>query len=113
MPRAGRLDKRVLIERPVTAQTPEGSEVTAWQAVGGARWAAVEPVSGREALTANQLLATMSTRIVLRWTPTLDQMNSTWRIKHGALIYNIGQIVHRDMGHRELEVMVSSGANNG
>lgn len=112
MPRAGRLRHRVLLQERVTITTPEASEEVTW-VDRLTVWGAVEPVRGNEALSGGQILATMDTRIVLRWSPSIDVIDATWRVSHDGILYNIAQVVRRDLARREIEVMARSGANDG
>lgn len=112
MPRAGRLRQRATLQQRIAVQTPEASEEITWLDRFTV-WAAVEPVRGNEALSGNQLLATMDTRIILRWSPSIDVIDATWRVSHDGILYNIVQVVRRDLARREIEVMAKSGANDG
>lgn len=110
--KAGKLDKRLDIEQPITTQDSAGSPVVSWLAVGTV-WASIEPIKGREAMTANQNLAIMDTRIKVRAHPLLSSINAKWRVKYNGLIYNIVSVAHIELGNREIELMCVSGANDG
>jgi SPP1 family predicted phage head-tail adaptor len=111
--RAGLLRHRVQFDEAVTTQDDTGGEVVTWT-YRFTEWARIEPRSGREQLRANQILADADTKIVLRWSPTTDQINATWRCRHGNLIYNImAPPSHIEFGRRTIELLVKSGLNNG
>lgn len=84
---AGRLDQRVQLQRPVRARDGYGAEPAGWEDVAQV-WATVVPVSGRERITAPQVMAEDSIRVHLRLlaAPELDE---TWRLVHGGRPYRI------------------------
>lgn len=110
--KAGKLDKRLDIEQPISTQDASGAPVISWLPV-GTMWASIEPIKGREALTANQSLAVMDTRIKVRAHPLLASINAKWRVKYNGVIYNIVSVAHIQLGNREIELMCVSGANDG
>jgi len=76
--------------------------------------ARIEPVSGREQLRGNQLLADTNTRITLRYSRAAAAIKPTWRLRHGAQIYNISAPpIEKNLGHAEIEILASSGLNDG
>jgi SPP1 family predicted phage head-tail adaptor len=109
---AGKLDKRLDIEQPITVQDAAGSPVITWLPIGTV-WASIMPIKGREALTGNQILPIMDTRIKIRQHPLLASMNEKWRVTYNGVIYNIVSMAHTNLGNREIEIMCVSGANNG
>jgi SPP1 family predicted phage head-tail adaptor len=110
--KAGKLDKRLDIEQPATVQDASGSPVVTWLPFGTV-WASIEPIKGREALTANQHLGVMDSRIKIRAHSALSSINSKWRVKYNGVIYNIVSVAHISLGNREIELMCLSGANDG
>jgi SPP1 family predicted phage head-tail adaptor len=110
--RAGRLDKRLEIEQPISTQDVTGSPVVSWLAV-GTMWASINPIKGRETLTGNQIISTMNVRIRIRHHPLLSNISPTWRLKYNGVIFNIVSIAHVYLGNREIEIMCLSGANDG
>lgn len=114
--RAGSLRHRVTIDGPVLSQGDTGEEVVAWttDATGSLTvWADVSPLSGKEQLQASQVLANVTTRIRIRWSPTNDQITPKWRVRHAQDIYNIVFVNHVNLAQREIELMCESGRNNG
>ena len=109
--KAGKLDKRLDIQQPVTVQSDNGSPVITWLPFGTV-WASIEPIKGREALTSNQILGTMDTRIRIRQHPLLNAMTAKWRLSYDTTIYNIVSIAHVNLGMREIEIMCTSGASD-
>lgn len=77
----GKLNKRVKIDRPVETQN-DSNEVTTeyqeWTTV----WASIEPLVGREFLTAQQLQADVTTRIRIRY---LEGVTRKMRVRYDRL----------------------------
>lgn len=111
--RAGELRHTVYADEPISASDGEGGEVINW--VPRLKFkAAVEPISGREALRSNQIVASMDTRITLRWSVEAAAIKPNWRLRHDGVIYNIARPpAEKALGRREIEIMVSSGLNQG
>lgn len=110
--RAGELKHLVSIDRPVASQDTSGEELISFVEAGKAK-ASIEPLSGRERLQAMQITATTDTRIRMYWSALVSEMNAKWRIRYLDVIYNIQSIAHIELGHREVEIMASSGGNQG
>lgn len=116
--RAGKRLHRVWVDEPVPTQDPSGDLVEAWVARGQMR-CSIEPVSGREALRAGQVLAEMDTRITALWSLFTSQIKANWRFRFerngtDPIIYNIARPpAEKNMAMREIEFMCGSGLNNG
>ena len=110
--RAGRLRHRLTVQEPITSRNETGEELVTW-VTRGTVWSAIEPIRGKEALTSNQIIADMDTRITVRWSGFADDINAKWRLRHQGVTYNITSISHKDMGQREIELMCKSGLNDG
>lgn len=110
--RAGVLRHRILVESPIRSQNATGEEVIVWQ-VAGKVWGSIEPMSGRERVTASQTLTPFDTRIVIRWSPWMAAMDRTWRLTHQGIVYNIYNIDEVNMARREIDIDATSGVNLG
>ena len=85
---AGRLDRRVVVQRNTPAQDATGEEVASWATLATV-WARFEPLRGGERFAAQQTDAELDVRFVVRrdsaWTPTPKDRVSwdgeTWRIE--------------------------------
>lgn len=114
--RAGRLRHRLVVEQPSVTQDDAGSEVAGFATVATV-WAGIEPLKGNEFAQDGQILASVDTLIVVRWSPQLAAMSAKWRLRFPELTnpitYNVQNVVHTNMGQRELRVMCSSGTNQG
>lgn len=76
---SGQMRERVLIQAPVTEQSPMGEATTGWEDVGEV-WASVRGLSSREVLQAQQANAIVTHVIRVRFFPGLThQHRLIWR----------------------------------
>lgn len=108
----GALNKRITIQQPSNTQDAAGAPSTAFVDV-GQMWASIAPIMGREAITADQTLASMDVRIVIRHHPLLDAMNAKWRIVYNGVYFNIVSIANQNSANRSIELMCKTGTNAG
>lgn len=104
---AGKLRHRINIERKTHAQDPNtGALTSTWSSLAQNICAAVEPLSGREFIAAQQVKSSITARITIRYR---DGITAAMRVIHGATIYNIAAILHDNQSGREwLTLMVES-----
>jgi SPP1 family predicted phage head-tail adaptor len=111
--KAGPLRHRIVCDEPITSTAENGEELVSFIPAFTV-WAAIEPVNGRERLYGEQIIAEGSTRIRIRWSTQAQRIDAKWRLRHRDTIYNIsGPPAEVDMGHREIEIVVTSGVNLG
>ena len=107
---AGKLRHRVSIEQRVTAVNSYGESETVWVEWADV-WAAIEPLSGKEYLAAQQVQSSVSCRITLR---RIAGLLPSMRIVHGNTVYNIAAILpDKDSGLEYASIMASEGQNAG
>lgn len=77
-------------------------------------WAEMTPITGREQMRANQLIADMDTRFVARWAQPLLAITALHRLVVAGIPYSIVQ-PPKDVQsrHREIEFMCNVGLNDG
>jgi SPP1 family predicted phage head-tail adaptor len=109
---AGKYNKRLTLSYPVKAESGFGDAVTSWSNLGTV-WASIEPLKGRESMVASQLQAPQDHRICIRYHPALSSMDATWRAEYNGLVYNIVTPVNVNLANREIELMCSTGVNDG
>ena len=63
---AGKLDRRITIERATTVTDAFGAEIATWSPVATV-WAAYQPVSDGERLRAAEVGASLTARFTIRW----------------------------------------------
>lgn len=109
---AYRLRHRIRIERPSYTQDPITGEMTlAWELVADTVPASIEPLSGREFVSAQAVQSAITARIVIRRRPGID---ATMRILHRDLIYNIhGVLTDPVSGLEYLTLPCSEGVSDG
>ena len=79
MLQAGKLDKRIRIERPSTAVDEFGQRIEGWQLVAEV-WAAVRPMGSTERLAASQMQSGQTHVITTRYSAVLAAARGEWRI---------------------------------
>jgi head-tail adaptor len=103
----------VTVQRPVRTQDPTTGElVDDWAPVGDF-WASIAPLKGRELMTNEQILDKMDTRLTFRWSPMVDTFTAAYRGVHQGTVFNFTSIAHVNLAQREVEIMATSGVNNG
>lgn len=92
----GELNRRVEILKYFVKRDAYGGEDGRWLPVGRV-WAKIEPVSGTEYFTAQQVSAETVTKITIRFYAGLDVMH---RIRYADKLYEIIGISDADTAHR-------------
>lgn len=90
---AGRLRRRVTLQRPVETQDGTGAPVVTWTAVDTV-WANVRPLQGRELFTAQAVHAKLTTEVTIRYRSDVVEASppaSTWRVVVGSQTYELVQ----------------------
>ena len=103
--RAGRLRHRVLIEENNPTTDNYGGKTDNWQRVVdpyGEVWAAVEPLSARELIQAQQVNAEATIRGLMRY---WDGLTTQHRLRHNGRVLEILSIVNRDDRNIQIELM--------
>lgn len=107
---AGRLRHRVRIDEQVVLKNSFGEQTTEWEEVATV-WAAIEPLSARESMLAEQTQSKVSARIIIR---ARNDIRASMRAVHGSTIYNIdGVIRDQDSGQEWITLTCSTGVNEG
>lgn len=107
---AGRLRHRIVIQEPVIDQDSSGELTTFWVDV-AETWAAIEPLSVREFIAAQQMQSAVSARITIRYR---DGLTPQMRILHRGRVYNPqGWLSDPESGLEYLTAPCSEGVNDG
>ena len=93
--RAGSLRDRVGIQRRTTSRDAAGAVLIAWETYATV-WAAVEPLSGREAVAMKEVHASANVRVTLRWRKDLRAQD---RLLFVTRVFEINGIT--DVGGRQ------------
>jgi len=100
---AGQLRQRVIIQKDTPTQDSVGQPVPSW-GTHLTRWAAVEPLTGREYFTAQQTQAEVTTRIRLRYSSG-HGITPKMRVIWDGRIFEIDTVAEVKSGRRELHLM--------
>jgi SPP1 family predicted phage head-tail adaptor len=105
--KAGRLIHRVIIQKN-TPILSAGRSTDSWSQHAEA-WVSIEPVSGAERFSGQQVQSNVSTKIVMRYLPTVTEK---MRVRHVADIennvvnlYDIEAVIHVQERRRETHLM--------
>lgn len=108
--RAGELRRRVTIQQRVTTQDTFGGQSQTWADFAAHVPAAIEPLSGRELMTAQSTQSEVSHRITIRYLPGVT---AAMRIVYQGRYFNISAVMNIEERNREMQILASEGLNNG
>lgn len=109
--RSGRLSQRVSLARHVET-TDDYGELMATTSTFAARWAAIEPIGGREYFTAQGANSQVSVRIRLRHDSTTATLTPGEIVTHDGVTYDIESVINPGMKGEELVLMCRTGVHN-
>lgn len=101
--KAGDLRRRVTIQQPVESEDQFRTPAVSWEPYATV-WAAVEPLSGREFIEAQNTKSELSVRIRMRY---LAGVTPGMRVLYGARIFDIKVVIDLEERHREMHLMCS------
>ena len=100
--RAGRLNKRIELQREDATKDEYGSKAAEWVTV-DYLWAEIAPLRGRELFAAHQVHAEVTHKVTVRQRPDLT---SEMRFKYGARAFNIATMpMNVREGNESIEMM--------
>jgi len=105
--RAGRLRHRLLLQRKSEEINAYGEREIDWTTQATV-WGAIEPLSGREYFSQEQVQAEAKVRIVIRYRSGVDE---TWRVWHDGLAYDIVDALNENTRDRMLTLMCRQGVS--
>lgn len=82
--RAGRLDRRINLERKAVTQSPSGAAIETWTPIGERVLASYWPVRGDERISGVENVATEQVEFRIRWTASLADLNPKDRVVYPA-----------------------------
>jgi head-tail adaptor len=82
--RAGRLDRRIVLERKTVTQAASGEPIETWSKL-AERWASVAPAQGVERFSDPQLAARQETEFRVRWSTAIADLSPLDRIVYPAV----------------------------
>ena len=98
---AGKLNKRVTIQAPVTATDSSGAPNPTWVDIATVS-AAIEPLRGREFFSAQQANNELSHRVTIRYRRGIKP---SYRLMYGIRYLEIESIIDPEERNRELQLM--------
>lgn len=104
---AGKLDRRITLQRATTAQDETGQEVQTWSDLATV-WASRRDVSDAERVAAAEVAASITTRFQIRWGTSWADLNPReHRVALDGRIYDISGV--KEIGRREgLEITAAA-----
>lgn len=107
-PSAGRMDQRVTLRTPATAEDALGQRTAGWTDVCTV-WAQAQPLRGREFLAAGAAQGSATVRFRLRYRAGITAaMQVVWG---GVAHAIVGEPINVDGGQHTLELMCSAGVS--
>ena len=103
----GQLRHRITVQQLSKARNSMGEEEPGWTNF-ATRWASIEPISGREYFTAQQVNAEITHRVRMRY---LKGMENTMRFLYGTRIFQVKVIMNAEERNRELEILCTEKAD--
>ena len=103
--RAGPLRKRLILQSKVNTRTATGGNITTW-ATQVTVWGSIEPLSGQEYFAQQAVQSETKVRIVIRYQSAVD---TTWRVSHGSLFYDIVSVINHQGRDRMITLMCLEG----
>jgi len=100
---AGRFRHRVTLQAKTVGRDSTGGLTESWTNFAKNVPAAIDAVTGREGLNAQQVTSTVTTEISIRWRPDVEP---TMRVLHRSVIYNIeGVIPDNQTGRKTITLL--------
>ena len=107
--RAGDMGRRITIQARGAGADSYGQQVSTWADVLTC-WASIEPIDGRELLTAKSINAEVSHRVVVRYRAGII---AAMRVVYQGRFFNILSVIDPDTAHVALHLLCSEGLNQG
>ena len=113
--RGGRLKNRVQLQNFTETQSDTGHKSQTWATVATV-WAATEAIRGKESESANELVASMTTTIIIRYDSKWGAIDTTWRVLFGTRIFSIVSVIlpdDRSGSNAAIEMKCTEGKKDG
>ena len=107
--RAGDMNRRITLQARDTAVDSHGQQATTWADVITC-WASIEPLDGRELVTAKAINAEVSHRVVVRYRAGVT---AAMRAVYQGRFFNILSVTDPDTAHVALHLLCSEGLTQG
>jgi SPP1 family predicted phage head-tail adaptor len=108
---SGPLRHSVTLQSKTHAQSSTGATTVTWTDEATV-FASISPISGREFFKADAVQSDVRVRVVLRYGSEIAGIDTSWRVKPGAVKYDIKSVVnHRERNHM-LTLMCAEGVTD-
>jgi SPP1 family predicted phage head-tail adaptor len=101
---AGRLNRRVTLERATVSQDAMNEDVLTWSQLATV-WASYEPVRDGERFRAGETAAGLSARFVIRWSSQVADLNPKDRLIFEGVTHEI--VAVKEHGGRKVGIEIS------
>ena len=105
--RAGRLRHRLVLQSKTETRDAHGAAIIGWTTEATV-YGAIEPLSGKEYFSQQEVQSESKVRIVIRYNSSID---TTWRVSHGGLFYDIEDVLNHDTRNRQITLMCRQGVS--
>lgn len=95
---AGKLDRRITLQRLTTVRTKSGDETETWAEVATV-WAQKIEARGDERFSAATLVGKINRSFRILYSPEVSDVDTTWRVMFDDDVHQI--IAYREIGYRE------------
>lgn len=89
-----------------------GAIIKNWGTLGFV-YCSIDPYTGTEKLTPDQILPEVTTIIKMRWSPLTERLTAAHRAKHKGTYFNFVRVLYPKLDRREIWILAKSGVNNG
>lgn len=104
----GRLDKRVVLQRPGGSRDALGERSTTWTDVATV-YATVRPLSAREASIAGQRQSSASLVVEVRYAANISSIDATWRVRLGTRYLVVDGVINPEEANVLLQLFCVEG----
>lgn len=102
--RPGKMRHRVALQRYTATQNSHGEEAKTYTALDTV-WASVEPLTGKELLSAQQTESSIDLRVRVRYSSTISTLRPKDRVVFGSRTFEILSVINPGERNAQLELM--------
>lgn len=103
---AGKLNKRIKLQRPVADRDGVGGSVPRFTTYATV-WAGIKPMTGKEAEQARQVVATVTHKITIRFHPLVE---ASHRVEFKGRPFDINAVLNIDERKQQLQLLCTEAA---
>ncbi len=112
--RAGQLNRRITLQSPVATLDSYGVPTPGWTDVATV-WADIQPLTGRELVSADQMASVLTHQLTVRYSSLLTDTRvvAGYRALYKGRIFNIHAAMNEDESNVLVTLLASEGLNDG